>query len=92
MTATTQTLRPKLAAFAEMMEAVLKQNDHKGGWQDMQLDEVVARIDEELEELKHVLQYRDGSYNLFPNERAREKGKKEAADVANFCMMLVDLL
>ena len=88
----TETLRPELAAFAQLQERVLKLNDFKGGWQDMQLDEVLTRIDEELGELKHVLQYRDGSYNLFPSERDRETAKKEAVDVANFCMMLVDLL
>lgn len=84
----TASLRPEVTGFAVMMETVLAQNDWKGGWQDMDYDEIIERIDQELNELKAALRPAQG----FLSAREREVAKKEAVDVANFCMMLLDLL
>ncbi len=89
-------LRPEVAAFAQLMEFVLRQNDHKGGWQDCPTDWLFKRLQEEVEELHRELNP--------PRERCgcREAGcphvpitnlplaAKEAVDVTNIAMMLVD--
>lgn len=78
---TAQKVRPEVMAFALAMEAKLKANDHKGGWQDMFNQQIVGRINDELGELEEELLARD--INSF---RVRD----ECVDVANFTMMLFD--
>ena len=89
----TQTLRPELQAFAELQEQVLQANDWKGGWRDkvwrMSYRDVLLRIDQELKELEDVFAPHTQRHLL---DEEFEQAKKEAADVANFCMMLVDLI
>ncbi len=82
-------LRPEVLGFAVMMEAVLAQNDWKGGWQDMEYADILERLDEELAELKETFAPLKTRFWTFSE---RETAKKEAIDVANFCMMLVDVL
>jgi len=71
-------MRPQLAWFANEMEQQLEANDHKSGWQYSTLKQLLRRLKQEVGEL----------------ERAIEKGKplvvEEAADVANFAMMIAD--
>ena len=71
-------MRPQLAWFANEMERQLEANDHKTGWKDFHLKQLLRRLKQEVGEL----------------ERAIEKGKpdvvEEAADVANFAMMIAD--
>ncbi len=43
--------RPVVAAFADAMEAKLRANDHKGGWQDDAPHELVRRLIEETAEV-----------------------------------------
>ena len=80
--------------FAGVMETKLRENDHKGGWRDCDFDCLEKRIREELAELATVLmQYQIAA--LSPHELTRtrhlgEKAKREAADVANFAMMIAD--
>lgn len=68
-------VRPQVARFALAMEQKLRENDWKGGWQEMEDWEVFDRIDEEVQELKLA-----GTETLLG----------EAADVANFCMFYAD--
>ena len=78
-------LRPEVAAFAKAMEAKLKENDHKGGWNrgEDTPDELMARLLEEAEELENA---------LHPmRKRDPKRILREAADVANFAMMVADV-
>jgi len=45
-------LRPEVRWFAEQMEKTLRDNDHKGGWNEMSHWELVGRLEEEVAELK----------------------------------------
>ena len=87
-------MRKELLAFAEIMERKLKENDHKGGWEDCTLGWLMRRLDEEREEvdgaasnlLSHI-------YASSPNEeinKAADELIAELADVANFAMMAAD--
>ena len=73
-------LRPEVQWFAERMEVKLRSNDWKGGWRKMTPTEILARIREETDELEDGL--RGGAVNVM----------LEAVDVANFAMMLADVV
>ncbi len=75
-------VRPAVKWFAEQMEAALKRNDHKGGWLQDDWDELYDRIKDETKELKKECE------KLYQDD---EKIIKEAADVANFAMMIADI-
>lgn len=75
-------LRPEVAWFAQQMEKVLRANDHKGGWEADALEDLCCRAEEELDELHHALAVDDDATKVI----------KEAADVANFAMMIADNL
>lgn len=77
------TLRPCVMSFARAMEAKLKENEHKGGWHDDLPDELMARLHEETEELENAIH---PARNRDPRRVLRE-----AADVANFAMMIADV-
>lgn len=66
-------IRPSVLKFAEKMESVLRENDYKGGWDDVPLEYFEQRLHEEI-----------GEYN---NAVANMK-IHEIVDVANFCMMI----
>ena len=68
--------RPEVRVFARAMEDRLRANDSKGGWQDMQFDEIVDRIDDEVLELREAASFQDRIH--------------EAADVACFAMLVAD--
>lgn len=78
--------RPRRAVerFALGMERKLRQNDYKGGWKQMSVDEMLERLDEEVEELKKALHpmRKENPQRVF----------KEAVDVANFCLFIADNL
>jgi NTP pyrophosphatase (non-canonical NTP hydrolase) len=77
-------VRPEVAAFALLMEKKLRENDHKGGWIDEDVDWLFTRLEEEAGELY--------TSNLTgPTEEDRKKIGEEAADVANFAMMIADV-
>ena len=73
-------LRPELQQFALAMESRLKENDHKGGWDRESPGWLYARLLEELAELLDALGF--GSM---------ENIRREAADVANYAMMIADV-
>ena len=74
-------LRPEVLAFAMLMEEKLKANDHKGGWSRMSPDRLLDAVREEVEEL---------AYEIGTNVTGEGVGL-EAADIANFAMMIADL-
>ena len=53
-------IRPEVATFAIEMETVLRENDHKSGWDRMSVHELFSRIKDEFEELQreYILQTR----------------------------------
>lgn len=90
-------VRPEVARFAVLMEEKLSENDHKGGWKDCDPTDLLRRLTEEAEELGRCRllacvvrkQERPGD-PLHMSDEARHVGR-EAADVANFAMMIADV-
>ena len=85
-------LRKEVLWFARQMETKLRENDHRGGWDDSNTAYLFRRLSEERRELRRVFdadekRYRSGlsSTREYPVKLARE-----AADVANFAMMIAD--
>lgn len=74
-------LRACVDRFAALMETTLRENDHKLGWQDMTPSELFYSLTEEVTELAKALM-----------DRGNDDIIKEATDVANFAMMIVDTL
>jgi hypothetical protein len=74
-----QDCRKEVKEFAIAMEIKLRENDHKGGWQDMSNEEIVSRILEETAEVIMNLACISGN-----------SPDNEAIDVANFAMFLWD--
>jgi len=83
-------IRPAIMRFAQLMERELRENDYKGGWEDMSDEELVFRTKEELMELERAMHtscpYCGDKMKHLDNDDVRS----EAADVANFLMMIVD--
>lgn len=70
-------MRGEVLWFAQEMEGQLQENDHKDGWEERSAKWLLNRLKQEVGEL----------------ERAIENKKNvvdEAADVANFAMMIAD--
>ena len=74
-------MRREVRWFAERMEAELCANDYKGGWEDMLLADLLTRLREEVEELAEAVKMRAATAHVI----------SEAADVANFAMMIADV-
>ena len=88
-------LRPEVLSFAHLMEAQLRANDHKPGWKGEFASDLFPRISEEAEELRdaieqHSKQLNWGDMALYLPEWTVKVGS-EAADVANFAMMIADV-
>lgn len=76
-------LRPEVKAFALAMETVLRSNDYKGGWKDSGQEYLRSRLNEERIELTEMVLLRpDDKVSILV----------EAADVANFAMMVADVM
>lgn len=69
--------RHELKVFASAMEHKLTLNDHKGGWEERSFPYLFARLRDEVNELEQALNEGDWMAILF-----------EAADVANYAMMI----
>lgn len=83
---------PYVLAFAKRMEAKLAKNRHKGdrdGWIKYNPRDLLARLDEETTELDAALFAVARKDNIVARER--EQIINEAADVANFAMMIADI-
>ena len=70
--------RKEVKAFAAMMEYKLKKNDHKGNFENTDVDFLLKRLKEEVDELEIAIK----SESYF-------EIMLEAADVANFACILV---
>jgi hypothetical protein len=75
-----ESVRPEVEAFSLEMEHVLCLNDRKGGWQDSALSYLLLRMREQLCVLSRAIS----------SESPALVVRREAADVANFAMMLWD--
>ena len=85
-------VRPEVLAFARAMEERLRANDHKGGWTTAKRGYLVKRLEEEAYELSRSLV--DSWIYLDAGEQTAEHRAAvlhEAADVANFAMMIADV-
>jgi hypothetical protein len=75
-----QKVREPVRWFAERMEQTLRANDYKGGWKHCSFKYLLHRMREELKELRLAIEaYSDEEIII-----------REAADVANFAMMVAD--
>lgn len=84
-------VRPQVASFVALMEAKLRDNDHKGGWKMCTVRYLSRRLGNELKELRGVLTgFGALSWINGRSERIEAIGR-EAADVANFAMMIADV-
>jgi hypothetical protein len=80
------TCRASVLWFAEQMELALRRNDHKGGWEAMGKEILVDLCADELDELRQCWDKATGK-----QVRSSSDIIAEAADVANFAMMVADL-
>ena len=74
-------LRPEVQDFAHAMEIALRRNDHKGGWRECRLTWLVERLYQEADELARAI----------TSGAPHAEIEREAADVANFAMMIADV-
>jgi hypothetical protein len=77
-----ESLRPAVRRFAFHMEAILRRNDHKGGWENEPLPDLWYRLEEETKELADAI--------MVPERSSGSSIRDEAVDVANFAMMIFD--
>ena len=82
-------LRPEVAAFAQLMEQKLRENDGKGGWRRCTTAYLSRRAGNELKELRALLRKVQARTNAVAGDSVAIG--REAADVANFCMMIADV-
>lgn len=82
--------RESVVDFSIIMERKLRENDYKGGWDDCDIDWLFKRAQEELGELREVLRESDSFDCNCPDVDYENEIVSEAADVANFIMMILD--
>ena len=75
--------RPEVIRMARVMEYKLRLNDHKGGWKNGMPLWFLTRLAEEVGELSKAVR-------TCPHNDPRVHF--EAADVANFAMMVADIM
>lgn len=84
-------LRPQVLAFAVAMETKLRINDHKGGWDQSEPEDLLLSLDDEVAELRKIIDSRRFAKMYgYPLEDS-DSVLFEAADVANFAMMVADV-
>jgi hypothetical protein len=76
-------VRESVVWFSQQMEAQLKENDYKGGWDNCTIEYLYSRTWDELIELADILKVPDVDH---------ARAIKQCADTANFLMMLADLM
>ena len=76
-------MRSEVYRFAVEMERNLQKHDNRPGWKDESSDYLLERLREELEELQAAIDHTD--------DGRETRILKEAADVANFAMMIADI-
>lgn len=85
--------RQSVESFADAMEEVLQENDHKPHWGTLSLAYLRERLNEELEELDRALIALDevkrlGTAIPLTLDGLKQNARREAIDVANFIMMI----
>lgn len=86
--------REPLVRFVFAMEAELQANDHKGGWEGCTLRQMLDRLREETDELEEAvatLEDYQGESTDPARRHLQVQVRREAADVANFAMMIHDI-
>lgn len=85
--------RPEVRAFADLMEQTLRKNDHKGTWKGEARLWLLSRLREEVQELEEAISYAQSYDTSDRGARINPWGAvgREAADVANFAMMIADV-
>lgn len=73
-------VRPEVIKFAKLMEKVLRRHDYKGGWENCTGNFLLAKIQEECNELTRAMK-----------SNSRKDIIDECADLANICMMIADI-
>ena len=76
-------LRGEVRAFARLMEKKLREHDDRPGWKDCDPEWLLDRLLEEFLELWRAVRLAGEDRDFWV--------PKEAADVANFAMMIVDI-
>jgi len=92
-------VRDTVKAFSMLMEKVLRDNDHKGGWQECDPRWLLAKLNEEVGELGKALtiQYLPDGRELkdYPDTNGGrgmiDNIIRECVDVANVAMMMADI-
>jgi NTP pyrophosphatase (non-canonical NTP hydrolase) len=79
-------VREPLAWFAWQMAQQLDVNDHKDGWGGMSASRLLVRLKQETKELERAIM----GTTPMSERRQWERIVEEAADVANFAMMIAD--
>jgi NTP pyrophosphatase (non-canonical NTP hydrolase) len=72
-------MREAVRWFAQQMETKLREHDDRGGWHQCEQGWLLARLTDEAVELMEAIKKSD-----------HEAVISEAADVANFAMMIAD--
>ena len=89
-------MKPRLCVedFALDMEVKLRANEHKGGWRDCGLEDMLEKLTEEKRELVVATRkFNDNHYSVNPiSEKLRQRVIDEAADVGNIAMMISDIV
>lgn len=78
--------RHEVRAFARLMEKKLRKHDDRPGWKDETRGWLLSRLRDETEELHRAIHKPDHGQPLDSELIGRE-----AADVANFAMMIADV-
>jgi len=76
-------MRKEIKWFASEMEKVLARNDYKGGWEFEDYDYLFDRLHDEWIELRKELRRKN---------KSNENILKECVDIANFSMMIADIM
>ena len=86
--------RPCVEDFALDMELKLRANEHKGGWDDCDLEFLLEKLTEEKRELVVATRkFDDNHYSVNPpNSQLKQKVIDEAADVGNIAMMISNIV
>lgn len=84
-------VRKEVEWFASVMEGVLQDNDERGGWSKCSMFWLLERIEEQVKSAREAVV--ELSVKRFEGLEAGNEFRvliKEAADIANFAMMVAD--
>jgi NTP pyrophosphatase (non-canonical NTP hydrolase) len=83
-------VRIEVRQFGKLMERKLAANEHKGGWDDEEPEWLLRRLREETKELAALIRDVAAISPAAVQGEVVAKIGREAADVANFAMMIAD--